>query len=125
MAKRFTIILVCFFLSMTGLMYMFHQASQPAMYRLNTAQNTVAWSGDPDLALNQASLHKINQEVKELVAKEFPSAQNKFMVVGLGKRRVEIKYLAASEADPAVKARVSTFVEKRIPDIARAQAIGK
>jgi len=111
------IMLVC----LGFLPYLFHQAAQPSLYRLNTAQTALTWANGPDVELNAASLRQLNAEVRQMVYPGSTRMDCPFHVISLGKRRVEVQLLGPQIPSADLQARITSYIQSRLDDLARQQ----
>ena len=120
MSVRFLVIIATLLIVLGFMPYLFHVASMPGTYTVNTNQTTLSWEG-PDVELNAASLRKLNAEVQEIARPYLQGQMNPFCVVSLGKRKVEIMTIGTTSPPPGLQERVNAYVQKRLPEVAHEQ----
>ena len=120
MSVRFLVIIAALLIVLGFMPYLFHEASMPGTYTVNTNEITLSWEG-PDVALNAASLRKLNAEVQQMARPYLQGQMNPFCVVSLGKRKVEIMTIGTTSPPPGLQEQVNAYVQKRLPEVAHEQ----
>lgn len=120
MSLRFLVIIAVILIVLGCLPYLFHEAAMPKNYTVNTHATTLTWEG-PDVALNTASLNKLNAGVQQLARPYLQGQMNPFCVVSLGRRKVEIMTIGTTIPPADLQQKVNDYVQKRLPEVAREQ----
>ncbi len=107
------------------LLYTLHDDSPKKTFQVGSIETTISWSNGSDVEINATSIGKLNAELDQLLAKEFPGRGIHYPVISIGRRRVQTMYvLQPTPPEPMtddIQKKLNAYIQKRLPELAREQ----